>query len=469
MKPKDLDELLVRTKKMKPDTAKQGAEAAYKKSSGFRAPTTSSAAKQSPNSPVTSSRGRDTPEGPRTLKKSQPAPSGSGNLSTSIKVLRHTAFVELKGRRGNSQDLSRSPEGKLRETELGPQDSVPPGDGGQGPPLPPKDALTNDNEKDKLILELQQKIEDLTEKAAIEKRSREQEVKELMDKVDGLVDQIGDEAVKDVKKDKQTIVDLVSNIEFLKRANKELTIGNHELTQKLEKLQGEYDGLSPAYISLRTDYDELKDERDKAGELFQTELKKQHDYLHAAFLAELEKRSEETTKAHKEEQARAIKEEQVKGQSLVNQLRGEVSKEKELKNKLLRSMGEMQQADRYKQDSDYFKTKIESLRFEIKNWARNQVVTPSQPTGRWYQGYRGTFSPDYAFFKSVVHYYSEYTQDKSFRLILQAYLWQFLGDHIFQEDLWAGADKRLPDETNTDFYVPECFKILKRRLQPGKP
>jgi hypothetical protein len=117
-----------------------------------------------------------------------------------------------------------------------------------------------------------------------------------------------------------------------------------------------------------------------------------------------------------QKEARARDETELNLRSEIAAAQGQSRKEKERAQKFMKTMAEMQSADPFKLDNSFFKSAVEALRYDVKNWARNQrlvLAPPAQNTissvvSRVVAGSRER-GPNYEFLSSVVPNYFEYT------------------------------------------------------------
>jgi hypothetical protein len=178
--------------------------------------------------------------------------------------------------------------------------------------------------------------------------------------------------------------------------------------------------------------------------------------------------------AHIQKEAKAREEAELNLRSEIAAVQGQYRKEKERAQKFMKTMAEMQSADPFKLDNLYFKSAAETLRYDIKNWARNQRLVPTPPAqnmissmmNRVVPGSRER-GPNYEFLASVVPNYFEYTESAGdFRWLLQAYVWKRLVEMIWNDDLWAGIRKPTNDD-DTEHRLPVGYRMMKGRLEPG--
>jgi len=175
--------------------------------------------------------------------------------------------------------------------------------------------------------------------------------------------------------------------------------------------------------------------------------------------------------AHIKKESDARREAELNLRTDIATAQGQFRKEKERAQKFMKTMADMQSADPFKLDNAYFKSGVEALRYDIKNWARNQrlVLNPNQnmitSVVRAVSGSRER-GPNYEFLSSVVPYYLEYTSaDEDFRWLLQAYVWKRIVELVWDDDLWAGPRKKT-DDNDTENRLIFGYYLMKGRLEP---
>jgi len=89
-------------------------------------------------------------------------------------------------------------------------------------------------------------------------------------------------------------------------------------------------------------------------------------------------------------------------------------------------------------DDNHFKEEIETLRYKVYNWSRNQSWKVVNLDGNVSRSKLNSLSHDYHFMRSTCPQYLEYvTSKQGLDLLVEAHIWQWLAGKVFRQKLWS--------------------------------
>lgn len=144
------------------------------------------------------------------------------------------------------------------------------------------------------------------------------------------------------------------------------------------------------------------------------------------------------------ERCRQLEKDLARLQAELEQEKANSAETEKAKKRALKSLALMTKIDPYHFDDEHFKNNIETLRYRVAHWVRNQS---------WRLG-----SDKYKFLKGVSEHYKNYVNSRrGLESILQAHIWRFFLREIFGQDVWGNVKEQGTDNILT-------YRKLKRHL-----
>ena len=112
-------------------------------------------------------------------------------------------------------------------------------------------------------------------------------------------------------------------------------------------------------------------------------------------------------------------------------LERELNDQKEITKKTLKELALLTQTKPNYFDDNHFREQIEQMRYNVRNWVRNQEWLVARGAKKQhlviYHPFRGTCSryPDYV------------VTEKGLKIFMEAHIWKFLRSKVFDRNLWA--------------------------------
>jgi hypothetical protein len=89
-------------------------------------------------------------------------------------------------------------------------------------------------------------------------------------------------------------------------------------------------------------------------------------------------------------------------------------------------------------DDNHFKEEMETLRYKVYNWSRNQSWKVVNLDGNVSRSKLISLSHDYHFMRPTCPRYQEYvTSKQGIDLLVEAHIWQCLAGKVFRQNLWS--------------------------------